>query len=371
MSIRLRLGNREPSLFDTIRRQGVAIDTATVTGVRLQARSELSTALVIDAACTVLAGSTTLSAQTTLPGQAITVASASAFAPRGALNVGSQIVEYEEISGNTFLGCYGGEGTVAAGATVSQRGTIRYDWAAADVATATDLLAWYEVTYSSGKVQETPSFQVVVEDPQAVSQGLCELSDVTAYARGYRSDDATDALLQRMILAKTRDIERETRREFRAISPAVNPRKFDIGQVEVRARLVWIGDLSTAPSLVRLIDTDQATIVETIASADYVVMPRVRHPSEPIRRLSFPPNSPNAADLSDGRVLEVTGTWGFPSIPDDIREACAALVVADYVTNPSLAGTAFAEALAEVSAGALFAASRRVIRGYSSLPLAA
>ncbi len=365
MSVRLRLNNREPSLFDTIRKQGVAIDTATVTGVKLQARSEIATTLVIDAACTILSGSTTLSAETILPEPAITVASASGFAPRGALNVGSQIVEYEEISGNTFLGCYGGEGTIAAGATVSQRGTIRYDWAAADVDEAIELVAWYEVTYSGGKIQETPSFQIVVEDPTTLSLGLCELADVLAYARGYRSDDATDALLERLIQSQTVRIAKRTGREVKAISPAVNTRRFDIQPWHARTREVPIGDLSAAPSSVKVISDDQATELETVTSANYVTLPRVREAQEPITGLYFPSSSPAAATLCAGYVLEVTGTWGFPSVPADLREACASLVVVEYASNPALAGTAFSEALEDVNLGALFASGRSVVDSYA------
>lgn len=370
MSVRLRKDNRSPSLYDTIRQQGVAVDLTGAT-VKLQARTELASTLVIDALAIPITASTTLSATTVLPEQAITVASTSGFAPRGALNVGTQIVEYLEISGNTFLGCSGGEGSVAGGATVSQRGTVRYDWAAADVDEVAEFVAWWEVTYSGSKVQESPSFQIVVEDPAAVFQGLCELPDVTAYARGYRSDDETDALLVRMILARSRRIQDETQREFRAISPAVDPRKFDLEAWHLRERRVSIGDLASAPSLVRVLDTDQATVVETVTAANYVVMPRTRHAVQPITALWFPPASPNPADLGEGRVLEVTGTWGFPSVPDDIREACAALVVVDYALTPTLVGTAFAEALEDVNTGALFVSARRVIRGYAHFPLAA
>lgn len=371
MSVRLRLNNRSPSLYDTIRQQGVAVDLSGGATVKLQARSELATTLVIDTAETVLSSSTTLSADTTLPEPAITVASTSGFAPRGALNVGTQIVEYLEISGNTFLGCSGGEGTVAAAATVSQRGTVRYDWVAADVDEAIELIAWHEVTFPSGKVQETPSFDIVVEDPQAVSQGLCELSDVLAYARGYHPDDQTDALLMREILAKSRAIQRETGREFKAISPAVGTRRFDLAAWNCRSRVVRIGDLATTSGLVvKVIETDQATEVETVASTDYVVLPRVRQAWEPITGLLFPSNSPAAASLSVGRVVEVAGTWGFPSVPDDLREACAGLVVVEYVSNPALAGTPFSEALVEVNLGALFAAGRRVVEGYANAQVA-
>jgi len=370
MAVTLRKNNRSPSLYDTIRQLGVATDLTGAT-VKLQARTEAVATLVIDTAETIITASTTLSAQTVLPEPAITVAATTGFIPHGALNVGSQIVEYDEISGNTFLGCRGGEGTIAASAAVSQRGGVRYDWAAADVDEVAEFIAWHRVVFPSTLVQETPTFQIFVEDPTLVSQGLCELSDVLAYARGYRSDEETDALLLRNVLAKSRLIQRETGREFRAISPVVGTRRFDLALWNVRERKVRIGDLSTSVGLVvKVIDSDQTTEVETVSSANYVLLPRTRQAWEPITGLFFPPSSAAAASLTVGDLVEVAGTWGFPSVPDDLREACAGLVVVEYVSNPALAGTAFAEALGEVNIGALFAGGRRVVQSYA-LPLVA
>jgi hypothetical protein len=358
--------NLAPSLFDTIRQAGVAFDLAGST-VKLQAREEDGTALVIDAAATIITASTTLSAETVLPEPTITVADASGFLASGALSVGGQIVEYDEISGKTFLGCRGGEGTIASGATVTQRGGVRYDWVAADVDTAVELEAWWRVTLASGKVQESPPFQIVVVDPLAVQKGLCELSDVISYAPRYRSERTTDALLERMILAESRMIQRETGREFLALSPAVNPRRFDLTLWHVRHRKVYIGD-AAAVTTVKVIDYDQSTVVETIASTNYVLMPRVRDTTwEPITALHFPPQSPDPADLYVGRVLEVDGTWGFPAVPDDIREACAKLVVARYAFDVASAGTQLAEALDAVNVGALFASGRAVVESYRTL----
>lgn len=369
MTVTLRLGNRSPSLFDTIRQGGVAADLTSATG-KLQARFRDSTTLKIDTAVAIVSASTTLSGDHVLPEPSITVASSSGFLSAGALNVGSQIVEYDAISGNTFLGCRGGDGTIASGATVSQRGGVRYDWAAADVDTAGDLDAWFEITYSGGKVQETPSFDVVITDPGVVFRGICELADVVAYAPGYRSDARTDDLLERLIMAETRTIERETRREFVSIFPVANTRRFDIDGTAVMARTVYVGDMAAAPSSVKVIDRDQATESETVTSANYVLMPRVRYPHESIREIHFPAYSPGAATLEAGRVLEVTSTWGFPSVPEDIREACAKLVIARYVRDAANAGTLLSESLAEINVGALFAAGRAVVRGYGELPLA-
>lgn len=369
MSVTVFKGNLSPSLFDTIRQAGVPFDLAGCT-VKLQARTEtVGSPLEIDAAASVIATATTLSADTELPTHAIAVASTTGFLSAGALTVGDQIVEYDEISGNTFLGCRGGDGTVASGAAVSQRGGVRYDWVAGDVDTVLELVAWWEVTLPSAKVQETPTFQVFVIDPQEVSQALCEPSDVFAYAPGYTATPQTQEVIRRLILARTRQIQQETAREVRAISPAQNTRRFDVEPAHLRSRTIRIGDAATV-STVKLYDPDQATLQETVASTDYVLQPRTRSSWEPATAIYFPPSSPARATLVVGGVLEVVGTWGFPSVPDDLREACAQHVVVDYVTNPANVGTSFFEALEEVNIGALFASSRRVIVSYQE-PLVA
>lgn len=371
MTVTLRLGNRSPSLFDTIRQGGAAFDLTGST-VKLQARFQNATTLKIDTAATVVASSTTLSSDHVLPEPSITVASTSGFLASGALTVGSQIVEYDAISGNTFLGCRGGDGTIASGATVVQRGGVQYDWLAADVDTAGDLDAWWEVTLPGGKIQESPTFDIVITDPAVVFRGLCELADVVSYAPGYaRSPNpTTDALLERLIMAETRAIERETRREFVPIFPAVATRRFDLDGNAVASRTVYVGDMAAAPTTVTIVDDDQTSTIETVTSANYVLLPRVRYPFQSIRALHFPLYSPAAATLEVGGLVEITATWGFPEIPDDIREACAKLVISRYALDAANAGSLFSEALAEVNVGALFASARATVRGYAEFPLA-
>jgi hypothetical protein len=214
-------------------------------------------------------------------------------------------------------------------------------------------------------VQETPVFDLVIEDPLVVWRGLCELADVVSYAPGYarNGDSDTDALLERMILAETGAIQRETGREFIAIFPAIATRRFDIAPWHERSRTIEVGSLTTA-STVKVIDLDQTTEVETVSSSDYVALPRIRQASEAITHLWFPSGSPAPASILAGYVLEVAGTWGYPSVPDDIREACAKIVVFRYATDAAVAGTRLAESLADVNVGALFASGRTVVESY-------
>jgi hypothetical protein len=115
---------------------------------------------------------------------------------------------------------------------------------------------------------------------------------------------------------------------------------------------------------VRVIDWDQTTVAQTLSAASYVLLPRVRQAWEPITGLAFPAATSDPAHLAVGRVLEVDGSWGFPVVPDDIREACARLVLFRYVSDAAQAGTLLAESLAEVAVGALFASARSVVESY-------
>lgn len=98
MSFVIFKGNRSPSIADTIKVNGAAFDLAGST-VKLKMRAEGSATLKVDASATVVS------------------------APAG---------------------------------------TVRYDWANADVNTAADYVAWWEVTLPSGKTQDTPEFDVTV-----------------------------------------------------------------------------------------------------------------------------------------------------------------------------------------------------------------
>lgn len=293
------LGNLDPSLEDVITSGDLPVDL-TGTTVKLKMRAESSSALVVDRAAVI---------------------------------------------------------------TDAAAGEVRFDWLAADVDTAGEFNAWWEVTTTAtGHTQDTPEFVIAIMAHEP-SRWLCELEDVTAYAPGYRSDPATDALLEQLIAAESQRIQRRTSREFRPITPASALRKFHLTEANLRSRVVRLGDVQSV-TLVRLLDRDQATELETIVTPNYVLMPETRQEWEPATAVYLPPYSAAASALLAGAVLEVTGVWGFPSIPPEIRQACAASVVFRYMQDAAAAGTRFAEALAEVNLGALFASAREAIDGY-------
>lgn len=187
---------------------------------------------------------------------------------------------------------------------------------------------------------------------------LCTLADVTAYAPGYDSDATTDALLTSLITAESVEILERTGRELLAIAPPVDPRSFDVDATLLAEQTLWIGDAAAVTAVV--IKRNGATVA-TIASSDYVLLPRVKHAWKPYTRIWFPPTATNPALFLAGDVVQVTGTWGYPSIPAEIKQACAKLVIFDYMNDAASAGTAFAESLAEVNLGKLFRSATEVV----------
>lgn len=205
-----------------------------------------------------------------------------------------------------------------------------------------------------------------------MARELCTLADVTAYAPGYVSDATTNALLERLIDAESRSFHEHTRREIAPLDPAVAERKFDLSLCDEQRRMVYVGDLNTITSVE--IEDYGGTTLETVASSGYVPLTlsrdRTREEWEPWTYLWFPitADAPAANLLYDQAVLVVNGTWGFRAIPDDVKEAVAAMVLRRYVAEVATAGTSFSEALASVNLTALLTNAREVRRRYSLYP---
>lgn len=82
-----------------------------------------------------------------------------------------------------------------------------------------------------------------------------------------------------------------------------------------RARLLPVGDMQAVTAL-QYGDPWVTASRFTIATTDYRAKPLVRAPWQPIRQLHL------LADVWSGQSYFVTGKWGFPAVPMDVREAC-------------------------------------------------
>lgn len=247
------------------------------------------------------------------------------------------------------------------------KGQVRYDWAAGDVDEAGDFLGWWHVTLPSAKTQDTPEFPVFIleHDDTVPGRDLCTIEDVLRYVPGYaeNQDTMTDNTLRALISAESHEILRVTDEEFVAWGTNPQTRVFDVTDFDVRRRRIPVGAMASAPTAVTTTTAD-GTAVETVDALSVVGTPRTRAPWEPITELWFPTGATTPAQLYDGYVMSVTGTFGYPMVPPDVREACAKRVILRYLTSVSERGTVFARAAENINIGALFASSQEVIDGY-------
>ena len=216
------------------------------------------------------------------------------------------------------------------------------------------------------------------------ARDLCTLADVVRYAPGYTAgDDAdTDATLTTLITAISREVHRAAGREFVAINPVVPDRRFPLDQAALRLADVRIGDCTTVTAL-ELQDENGATL-QTFTADQIIALPLVREEWEPIQQIRMPPGVAMVAwplyyprwiapaRPAIGGYLQVSGTWGFPSLPEDIVQAAARLVLLRYLNDVAAEGTAFAEAVnqAGLNLASLFRSAADVVASYHNDPVA-
>lgn len=169
----------------------------------------------------------------------------------------------------------------------------------------------------------------------AITNGYCTLSEVKAALR--ISDTVDDTLLENAVEAASRRIDGECSRRFYQ-DGATSARTYAAG----RHDLLIVDDISTATGLVVKVDDDADGTFETtlIAGADYQLEPlNALTQSKPVNMLrSLDINWPIAAN---GRTLvEVTARWGWPVVPDAIREATVLLAARQFRRLDSPLGVA-------------------------------
>lgn len=178
------------------------------------------------------------------------------------------------------------------------------------------------------------------ESAQLGTRALVGLAETKDWLQQQNIDTAGDLELARVIADVSDRIHHEAEREFKpsatnpatrtfAVEPTGASRPWYIdgvyqGDLNRNRRTVRVGDL-TSFTAVSILDTDWTTVLEAVTLTDVAAHPLVRQAWEPIRELEF---HSDVTQLETGMRVTVTGTWGFPAVPGDIRQATLDAVAA-------------------------------------------
>jgi hypothetical protein len=157
------------------------------------------------------------------------------------------------------------------------------------------------------------------ESAQIGTRALVSLAEARDWLEHSTTDTSDDLELARVINDVSDRFHYEAQREF--IVEGTNPqtRTFEMDATAVRYGIVKVGDMS-AITTVELLDTDWSTVLESVIAANYSALPLARASWEPIRRIQL--NYGNGASyLRPGYRVRVTGSWGFPAVPGNVRQA--------------------------------------------------
>ena len=175
------------------------------------------------------------------------------------------------------------------------------------------LIQWvYGATSATDQLEVTPATTIVAGD-------LCSLAQVRAYLDKPAGDTNQDALISTLITRASELILAWTGREFTLADGGTNPRTrvFPVGGYW-RTRVVPIGDMASAPTAVVVQDADGATVQTLTAGTDTEARPLNRSAWEPITDIYL---RSTATQLAASYRLQVTGSFGFPSIPETVQQA--------------------------------------------------
>jgi hypothetical protein len=182
---------------------------------------------------------------------------------------------------------------------------------------------WYTRFEGTGAATAAEDSEAIVDpspfyDNGGLSdQALVSLGEAKAWLGNNLMSTTNDLRIVQAINGASERISQAAGREFKARGTNPETRRFDVRGVNYE---VPIGDLMTASTASTTVTFLQADPVVTLASiTDFSARPRNRQPWEPVTSLYF--GSTAKSYYNTRNVLDVTGYWGFPTIPEDIKHA--------------------------------------------------
>jgi hypothetical protein len=208
-------------------------------------------------------------------------------------------------------------------------GTVRYDWVTGDVDTAAEYVAWWRITLPSTKVQDSDEFPVTVRDHGLQTANLCSLADVRSSLELPPSETTRDQLILELIPVASKMLMDYCEREFAPISTALTRRlQVDqrlLGQTTINIVDLAPFDLAAVTGAGVVMNPESSSPQTLVANTDYQLHPlQTDEGVYTSLRLSNFINFTSDNMIRFGHILfDVTGTWGWPTLPPTVSEACS------------------------------------------------
>lgn len=164
----------------------------------------------------------------------------------------------------------------------------------------------------------------------AVTNGYLTVDELRDILRDQLT--AYDAEYERAINAGSRSIDAYCGRHFWA-EPTPIAKTFRADETD----LLWCTDISTTTGLIVKTDDDQDGVFETTwtIDTDFILEPFDRMNARPYERIAavgdklFPTwrRPTSSARYSRRPGVQVTAAWGWPSVPSEVKAACAIVAV--------------------------------------------
>lgn len=207
----------------------------------------------------------------------------------------------------------------------------------------------------------------------AITNGYCTLAEVKSAAR--ISDSTDDTLLENCIEAASRRIDGYVGRFFYQTTATIKFYLTDTSIVTPNSYNSYVLNVSDLVSITTLKTDDlgDATFATTWSAGDYRLEPlNAVAFSRPFRKVvatntgkSFPvitaPPMPG---------IQIAGVWGWPAIPDDIREACILMSLRLFSRYNSPLGVLGFGEMGTVSVRAVDPDIRDILNSYRLIGLA-